>query len=241
MNRLLSHVPKSGQVSQNLASFWQTLLDHVPHCWFPVDGFRPDCSRHSARVARQVALATMQETLLLKVKRLQHQLPILGKGQVEVGVEVGAEVVVVGVMVEVAVVEVVGDLGEVVGLLVVVEELVVVVVGLVVELVVEVLVVVVVSELELDVLLLLLLVVDVELDVELVESIKRIIRIGVDLHLQNLYRFSIIYNRTANLQFFRTLYIAFYLQPDTTRMFTYSTLQGSCTSWPQDHSSTSLP
>ena len=173
------------------------LLDHVPHCWFATDKFRPDWSKHSAREARQLALAKMQATLVLKVKRLQHHLPTLGKAQVEVEVGAEVEVVVVGVMVEVEVVEVVDDGGELVGLVLVVfeepvvEGLVVVVVILELELEVlvvvvvvselelKVLVVAVVSELELEVLLLLLLV-DVEL---VVESIKSI-RIGIDLHCE---------------------------------------------------------
>jgi len=178
------------------------LLDHVPHCWFATDKFRPDWSKHSAREARQLALAKMQATLVLKVKRLQHHLPTLGKAQVEVEVGAEVEVVVVGVMVEVEVVEVVDDGGEPVGpVLVVFEEPVVeglvvvvvilelelevlVVVVVVSELELEVLVVVVVSELELEVLLLLLLLLDVELDEELiVESIKSI-RIGIDLHCE---------------------------------------------------------
>lgn len=169
---MLSHFPKSGQRSQNLSSFWQMLLDHVPHCWFATDKFRPDWSKHSAREARHLALAKMQATLVSKVKRLQHHFPTLGKSQVEVEVGAEVEVVVVGVMVEVEVVEVVDDGGELVGLVVdVVEEPVVegLVVGVVVvvfsELELEVLVVVV-SELEFEVLLLLL--VDVELDEELV-------------------------------------------------------------------------
>jgi len=165
------------------------LLDHVPHCWFATDKFRPDWSKHSAREARQLALAKMQATLVLKVKRLQHHLPTLGKAQVEVEVGAEVEVVVVGVMVEVEMVEVVDDGGEVVGLVVVVfEEPVVeglVVVVVISELELEVLVLVVVSELELEVLLLLLLlVVDVELDEELVVESINSIRIGIDLHCE---------------------------------------------------------
>jgi len=208
---LLSHVPNSGQRSQNLSSFWQMLLDHVPHCWFATDKFRPDWSKHSAREARQLALAKMQATLVLKVKRLQHHLPTLGKAQVEVEVGAEVEVVVVGVMVEVEVVEVVDDGGELVGLvLVVFEEPVVeglVVVVVILELELEVLVVVVVIlELELEVLVVVVVVSELELkvlvvvvvselelevllllllvDVELVvESIKSI-RIGIDLHCE---------------------------------------------------------